>query len=96
VVNEKKNKKNRMRVCKLIKIFKLKREESVGENEEREKKLWENYKREERKGLRKSRTHQFLDFLTYLFSLCLCLNSKIVVQAFTLSSFFTPIFFHNE
>jgi len=28
--------KNTMRVCKLIKIFKLKREESVGEDEERE------------------------------------------------------------
>jgi len=61
-------KTHRMRVCnKLIKIFKLKREESVGENEQRERKLWEKYKMEERKGLRKSRTHKFLDFLTYLF-----------------------------
>ena len=56
-----------MRDCELIKDFQIKereREKSVGRNEERE--LSEKYKMEERKGLRKSRTHLFLDFLTCL------------------------------
>jgi len=42
---------------------------------------------EERKGLRKSRTHKFLDFLTYLFFVFLCLNSKRVKYVFGPSNF---------